>query len=105
KIGDLVVGAAQLEGKNRLQVFALQQHFRAQTSRQPRHAVERRFDRYIVDTRLEDALDIGFTHERCWYLNSVLPTVSVSPSCRICRPTRRPFTSTPLVLLRSSTIQ
>ena len=51
----LVVGAADLEGEDRLQVLALQQHPVAEPTRQPGQGVERRPDRDVVDPRVEDA--------------------------------------------------
>ena len=46
---DLVVGAAQLEAEDRLQVLALEQHLVVQPLRQPRGGVERRLARHVVD--------------------------------------------------------
>ena len=62
QVGDLVVGAAELERKDWLLVLALQQHFGPQPRRQARMGrVATRC--YIVDARLENALDIGLGHE------------------------------------------
>jgi len=51
---DLVIGATQLEGKYRLQVFALQQHRIAKALGQAGHGIERGFNRHVIDARLED---------------------------------------------------
>ena len=56
--GDLVVGAAELEGEHRLHVFALEQDGVAETARQPRGRLERRLDGHIVDARTQDALHV-----------------------------------------------
>src|SRR6185312_12944425 len=61
---DLVVGAAQLEREDRLQVLALEQNARAEPLREPWRRIERRFDRYVVNARLENAFDIGTGHSR-----------------------------------------
>ena len=58
----LVVGAAQLEGEHGLQVLALEQHAIAQAARQALGRLERRFDRDVVDARLEDLLDVVVVH-------------------------------------------
>ena len=58
QVGDLVVGAAQLEGEHRLQVFALEQDRVAETARQPRGRLERRLDGHIVDARTQDSLHV-----------------------------------------------
>jgi hypothetical protein len=55
KMDDLVVGAAQLEGKHRLQVFALEQHPVADTRRKRRCRIKRGLNRDIVDTRSENS--------------------------------------------------
>jgi hypothetical protein len=54
EVRDLVVGAAQLEGKHRLQILALQQHTIADAAPTGRRGVERRFDRDVVDLRVEN---------------------------------------------------
>ncbi len=56
QVRDLVVGAAQLEGEHRLQVFALELDAIAEAARETRGRLERRFDRNIIDARLEYAL-------------------------------------------------
>jgi hypothetical protein len=61
-LGDLVVGAAQLEREHRLQILALEQDAVAEARRQLRRLVDGRLDRDIVDARLEDALDVGLRH-------------------------------------------
>jgi hypothetical protein len=62
EVRDLVVGAAQLERKHRLQVFALEQHFVADAAREARRGIERRFHRDVIDAGLEDALDVVVGH-------------------------------------------
>ncbi|MNH31116.1 hypothetical protein D3C79_914510 [compost metagenome] len=42
------VGTADLEGKGRLQVFALEQHLVAEAARQGRRRLQGRFDRQVV---------------------------------------------------------
>jgi hypothetical protein len=54
----LVVGATDLEGKHRLQVFALEQHLVAQPLGQLTSAVQRGFHGHVVDARGEDFLDV-----------------------------------------------
>ncbi len=54
----LVVGAAQLERKHRLQVLALEAHGHTEPLRQPRHGVERALDGDVVDARGEDVADV-----------------------------------------------
>ena len=49
QVGQLVVGAPQLEGKDRLQVLALQQHRVAEARGEPRRRLQRRLDRHVVD--------------------------------------------------------
>ena len=46
---DLVVGAAQLEAEDRLQILALEQHVVAETLGQAWRRVERRLARHVVD--------------------------------------------------------
>ena len=60
--GNLVVGAAELERKDRLQVFALEQDVVAEAATQAPGRLERRFDGDVVDARLEDAFDVTFLH-------------------------------------------
>ncbi len=55
--GKLVVGATQLEGEDRLQVFAFEKHRRAEALGQPRHRIERAFDRDIIDAGGQYLLD------------------------------------------------
>ncbi|KPB92289.1 Uncharacterized protein AC502_5511 [Pseudomonas syringae pv. maculicola] len=62
QLGELVVRAANLEGEHRLQIFALEQHLIAQPLGQLTSAVQRGFDRYVVDARGEDFLDVLFKH-------------------------------------------
>jgi len=56
EVGDLVVGAAQLEAENRLQVLALEQHLVAEPPRQPRCPFQRRFAGDVVDAAGEDVV-------------------------------------------------
>ncbi len=62
EVGDLVVGAAQLEREDRLQVLALEQDAVAEAPRQPRGRLEGRLDGDVVDARLEDAFDVALLH-------------------------------------------
>ncbi|OSR67940.1 hypothetical protein BV326_04072 [Pseudomonas syringae pv. actinidiae] len=62
QLGELVVRAANLEGEHRLQVFALEKYLIAQPLGQLASAVQRGFDRYVVDARGEDFLDVLFKH-------------------------------------------
>ena len=48
QVRDAVVGAAQLEAEDRLQVFALEQDAGAQPRRQPRRGLERRLAADVV---------------------------------------------------------
>ena len=54
----LVVGTAQLEREDRLQILTLQQNRPAESLREARHRVERALDRHIVDAGGEDLADI-----------------------------------------------
>ncbi len=56
EVRDLVVGAAQLEAEDRLQVLALEQHLVAEAARQPRRRVERRLARHVVDAAGQDVV-------------------------------------------------
>ncbi len=131
KIGDLVVRTADLEREHRLQVLALQQDLTAEPRGETLHAIERRRLRHVIDAGLEDALDVVVGNHatslresrpaplrgpdaaaqfgspacpsgRSWKRNSEVPMFTTSPSCSACRVTRRPLTTTPLVLFRSS---
>ena len=64
QVGHLVVRAAQLEREHRLQVLALEQQAVAQAPRQHGRQFERRFDRHVVDARLQDAFEIIFAFHR-----------------------------------------
>jgi hypothetical protein len=66
KVDDLVVGAAQLEGKNRLQIFALEQHPVADPRRERRCVIERGFDRDVVDPRSENSFEVVRMHGGRW---------------------------------------
>ena len=54
----LVISAAQLERKHRLQVFALHQHAAAQSLGQAGRRVQRRLGSHVIDAGAEDALQI-----------------------------------------------
>jgi len=58
KAGDLVVGAAQLEGKHRLHVFALEQDLVADADGKVRRQFERRFNRNVVNLCVENFFQI-----------------------------------------------
>ena len=59
---DLVVGTAQLEGKDGLQVLALEQDVVAEPAAQAARGLQRRLDRDVVDSGLEDPFDVAFLH-------------------------------------------
>ena len=59
---NLVVGAANLEGEDRLQIFALEEHCVAEAATQPRGRLQRRFDGHVIDASLQDALKIVVGH-------------------------------------------
>ncbi len=61
--GDLVAGPAQLEGKHRLQILALEQHPVPEPGREPGRGIERGLARHVVDVRVEDHLEIAFRHD------------------------------------------
>ncbi|MNS88116.1 hypothetical protein D3C72_1220800 [compost metagenome] len=61
--GDLVVGAANLEREDRLQVLALQQGRAVQPRRQPLQRVQRGFLGHVIDAGGQDAAD-GVLHEK-----------------------------------------
>ncbi|MNQ40002.1 hypothetical protein D3C85_536410 [compost metagenome] len=60
--GDLVVGAANLEREDRLQVLALQQGGTVEPRRQPLQRVQRGFLGHVIDAGGQDAAD-GVLHE------------------------------------------
>ena len=62
KTGDLVISATQLEGKDRLQVFALQQNLVADPCRKVAGQIERRFDGHIVNLCVENFFEIIRVH-------------------------------------------
>ena len=68
---DLVVGAAQLEAEDRLQILALQQHLVVETLGQPGRLVERRLPRHVVDATgqhvVKELCEFG-SHEHGSYL-------------------------------------
>jgi hypothetical protein len=73
-VRDPVVGAAQLVAEDRLQVFALQQHLVAETTRQPMGLIERRFLRDVVDAAVQDQPQhrVGIDHRGLfgtWHLH------------------------------------
>ncbi len=59
KAGQLGIGAADLEGEHRLQVFALEQHLAAQPFGQRPRRLQRRLDGYVVDGGFEDLAGIA----------------------------------------------
>src|SRR5204863_2868021 len=65
KAGHLVIGAAQLEREDRLQVLALEENGVAQPLGQGARRLERRLARHVVDARFQDALEIiGALHRQ-----------------------------------------
>ena len=68
KPGHLVVGAAQLEGKDRLQVLALEQDWVAEPGGEARHGVERALDRDIVDPGRQHLAGIAGEVRACFAL-------------------------------------
>ncbi len=62
QMGDLVVGAADLEREHRLQVFALHPYRIAQSLTEARRGVQGRFARDFVDARVEDHFQIMVRH-------------------------------------------
>ncbi|MNO94079.1 hypothetical protein D3C76_856910 [compost metagenome] len=60
QLHQLVVGAADLEGKGRLQVFALEQDLVAQCLRQGRCRLQRRAHRQFIHRRGKDFFDVAF---------------------------------------------
>ena len=57
QVGDLVVGAAQLEAEHRLRVLALQQHALAEPLRQLGRGVEPRLLGHVVDAARQDVVE------------------------------------------------
>ena len=53
QVGDAVVGPPQLEAEDGLEVLALEQHPRAETTRQARGVLERRLPGHVVDAARE----------------------------------------------------
>ncbi len=80
EVRNLVVRAAQLEAEHRLQILALEEDLVAETARQPRREVERRFARDVVDAAREDVVEQpGQTgHWTGSTANSQLPTPTSS---------------------------
>ncbi|MNF85343.1 hypothetical protein D3C84_677350 [compost metagenome] len=64
ELGDLVVGAADLEGEHRLQVLALEQDLVVQPFGEAARRLQGSFHRHVVDGRSEDLLDVLFEHRR-----------------------------------------
>ncbi len=56
---DAVVGAAQLEAEDRLQILALEMDARAEPRRQQRRRIERRIARDVVDAAGQDVTEQG----------------------------------------------
>jgi hypothetical protein len=71
EVSDFVVGAAQLEGKHGLQIFALEQHGIAEPRAETGSELEWRFNSHIVDARLEDAFEIVVRHRMVRSMESV----------------------------------
>ena len=59
----LVVGTAQLEGEDRLQVFALEHHRAADSGGQGLGALQRGFEGDVVDARGQDSFEIFGRHK------------------------------------------
>ncbi len=64
QLRDLVVRAANLERKHRLEVFSFEHDAVAEPARQPRCGVQRCFDGNVVHLCLEDAFYVVFLHGR-----------------------------------------
>ena len=62
QVRNLVVGAAQLERKDGLQILAFEEHRAAETPAQTRGGLEGRLDGDVVHARLEDALQVIVRH-------------------------------------------
>ncbi len=62
EVRDLVVGPAQLEREDRLQVLALEEDGIAEPPAEAWRGLERGFDGDVVYARLEDAFDVTFLH-------------------------------------------
>jgi hypothetical protein len=58
QVGDLVVGAAQLEAEHRLHVLALEQDPVAAARRQDGRQLQRRFDGHVIDAGVEDFFEV-----------------------------------------------
>jgi hypothetical protein len=58
QVGDLVVGAAQLEAEYRLHVLALEQYPVAAARRQDGRQLQRRFDGHVIDAGVEDFFEV-----------------------------------------------
>ena len=69
-VRDAVVGAAQLVAEDRLQILALEQHFVAETARQPVCPVERRLVRHVVDAAVEDQAEHCFGPDQRFALSA-----------------------------------
>ncbi len=67
QVDHLVVGAAQLEAEDRLQILALEQDLGAETRRQQRRDVERRLDGDVVDAGVEDPLQVRVGRHEAHY--------------------------------------
>ncbi len=64
QVRDLVIGAADLEAEDRLQILALEEHLVAETLRQARRRVQRRLARDVVDAARQNVVEklVEFGH-------------------------------------------
>ena len=62
EVGDLVVGAAQLEREHRLQIFPFEEDLIAEPRREAPRVLKGRLDRDVVDARFQDQLKVIGVH-------------------------------------------
>ena len=62
EIVDLVVGAAQLEGKDALQILAFEPHFGVQALREAGGGIEGGFAGHVINAGAEDAFQVVVSH-------------------------------------------
>src|SRR5690606_1775566 len=95
KLRQLVVGAANLEGKHRLQILALEQNLVTETLGELAGGLQRSFHGHVVDARGEDLLDVLFEHDgylggacedRRVYSHDTPPTTGNRPADKTDRP-------------------